>query len=151
MKTITYGPKPPPKPQKSFVELLADDMERHYSIKLLSDVIQELQRRRAKLEFYQKEIAPAGSVSQEIHPETNSQNLGKPTIPKRRGRKPGFKQPWSDARHAAHRLKKARKLEEIRNNPVAQALMTAVSGMAGASQDKTNGLQASNGLASETT
>jgi hypothetical protein len=146
MKTITYGPKPPPKPQKSFVELLTDDMERHYSIKMLSDVIEELQRRRARLEFCQEEIPPA-AASQEIHPETNSQNLGKSTTPKRRGRKPGFKQPWSEARHEAHRLKKERRLEEIRNSPTAQALISALNGMTGGSQDKTNAAPTSDDLA----
>jgi hypothetical protein len=135
MKTITYGPKPPPKPQKSFVESLADDMERHYSIKLLSDVIEELQRRRARLEFCQEEIPPAESASQEIHPETNFQNLGKSTIPKRRGRKPGFKQPWSEARRDAHKAKQARKLEDIRNNPRLAALTQALTGMVGVKQD----------------
>lgn len=62
-----------------------------------------------------------------------------PALKRKRGRKPGFKQPWSEARHEAYRLKKERRALEIANNPRAQALMSALSSMTGKPTQMPNG------------
>jgi hypothetical protein len=103
-------------PAQRFSESFEIELQKT-GIKLL---IEELTRRLDALESQKSESQeiPVVGIPQPILVATK----------RKRGRKPGFKQPWSEARRAAHRLKKERRLEEIRNNPRAQALISALSG-----------------------
>jgi hypothetical protein len=134
MKVITYGPKPPPKPPKSIAEQLCDELERRYSIRLLDDAIEILKARRARLleaEVPQSETsAPAVDLADVV-----SKSIVETPTRRRPGRPKGTrKRRWTAERKEAHRLRKEKRIEEIRNNPVAQALMATLSGMTGARQ-----------------
>jgi len=118
MTTITY---------KSRTERFYDDFERELRATGLREAILELTRRLEALES-QQGSTPIRPVRQ--NPDLSMSDEARP-VKKKRGRKPGFKQPWSEARHEAHRLKKARRLEEIRNNPRLAALTEALTGMVG--------------------
>lgn len=129
MTTISY---------KSRTERFYDDFERELHKTGLREAIAELTRRLDALESQQTSAPSANTELVQNGSKLVVENAP-PTPKRKRGRKPGFRQPWSEARHEAHRLKKARRLEEIRNNPRAQALISALSGMTGKSTQIPNG------------
>src|SRR5260370_40544471 len=126
MKTIIYGPRPAPKPQKSWAEQICDEILHRYSIELLENAIEILKARRDRL--------VGSNVPQSESPapaNTQLVKIGSKSVVEAPTRRPPGrprKRRWTAERHEAHRLRKEKRIEEIRNNPRAQALMAAIGG-----------------------
>jgi hypothetical protein len=141
MKVITYGIQPKPKPPPNFPEMLADHIMSRHGGWVLAEAVKIIARRLVGSDVPQAESSAPAAVIQPISEEVDLIPIG--VKPKRRpGRPKGTrKRRWSEERKQAHRLRKERRLEEIRANPRAQALMATLSGMAGARQDGNNPLK----------
>ena len=132
MKTIIYGPRPAPKPQKSWAEQICDEILHRYSIELLENAIEILKARRDRL--------VGSNVPQSESPapaNTQLVKIGSKSVVEAPTRRPPGrprKRRWTAERHEAHRLRKEKRIEEIRDNPRAQALMATLSGMTGVRQ-----------------
>ena len=137
MKVITYGIQPKPKPPPNFPEMLADEIMRRHSGWVLVEACRIIAQRLVP-EVPQSET----SVPIAVRSDQEHQAVETPTPKRRPGRPKGArKRRWTAERKEAHRLRKEKRIEEIRNNPRAQALMATLSGMAGARQDGNNPLK----------
>jgi hypothetical protein len=130
MKVITYGIQPKPKPLPNLPLMLADEIMRRHSGWVLVEACKIIAQR----------LVPDVPQSETSAPPATEYDIGvgvaKLSTPKRRpGRPKGTrKRRWTAERKEAHRLRKEKRIEEIRNNPRAQALMATLSGMTGARQ-----------------
>jgi hypothetical protein len=133
MKVITYGIQPKPKPPPNFPEMLADHIMSRHGGWVLAEAVKIIARRLVGSDVPQAETpAPASPLGDVVPP------LPIVETPTRRrpGRPKGArKRRWTAERKEAHRLRKEKRIEEIRNNPVAQALMTAIGAKPAFGQD----------------